>query len=330
MRLNFDSSFRRSEPWIKLIDCNYNLANKTRARLKAQKEIQFFQEINELYKATNSQHRAVCNLFDILRLEDLEVEAVKALPPYRKGFYHVSFKKSPSNSSVFINADKFENRRDCLVFSSPYHIYSWQRDSNTKGFVFYFKDEFLSCDILSEFPFFKVTESNLFEPEQAESEKLLGYFQMIWAEFGGTNSYKTYITQSLVLALLYYCKSLYEKYTAQAKDQPRSLIILNQYQQLINKFYLQKKTVEEYASFLGITSNHLNDVIKQATGKTARSFIVERILLEAKSLLTHTELDIADISHNLQFDEPTNFGKFFKKYVGLTPLQFRNQKQLKN
>jgi AraC family transcriptional regulator, transcriptional activator of pobA len=56
-------------------------------------------------------------------------------------------------------------------------------------------------------------------------------------------------------------------------------------------------------------------------------FIIERILLEAKSLLTHTELNIAEISHNLQFDEPTNFSKFFKKYVGLTPLQFRHRKQ---
>ncbi|BAY42843.1 putative transcriptional regulator [Scytonema sp. HK-05] len=295
--------------------------------MKAHKEIRFFKEINQLYEATNSTHRAVYNLFDIFRLEDLEGETVKALPPYRKSFYHVSFKKSPSNSFVFINADRFENRRDCLVFSSPYHIYSWQRDSNTKGFVFYFKDEFLSCDILSEFPFFKVTETNLFEPEQTEAEKLLGYFEMIWAEFRGTNSYKTHIIQSLVLALLYYCKSLHERYKTQAKDQPRSLVILNQYQQLINKFYLEKKTVEEYASLLGITPNHLNDVIKQATDKTARSFIVERILLEAKSLLTHTELDIADISYNLQFDEPTNFGKFFKKYVGLTPLQFRNRKQ---
>jgi AraC-like DNA-binding protein len=298
--------------------------------LKALKEIRFFKEINDLYKVTNSQHRAVWNLFDIFRLEDLEVEAVKALPPYRKGFYHVSFKISPINSSIFINSDRFDNKRDCLVFSSPYHIYSWQRDSNTKGFVFYFKDEFLTCDILSEFPFFKVTESNLFEPEQAESEKLLGYFQMIWAEFAATNPYKTHIIQSLVLALLYYCKSLYERYRAQEKDQPRSLIILNQYQQLINKFYLQKKTVEEYASLLGITPNHLNDVIKQSIGKTARSFIVERILLEAKSLLTHTQLDIADIACNLQFDEATNFSKFFKKYVGMTPLQFRNQKQLQD
>ena len=298
--------------------------------MESLKEIRFFKEINDLYKVTNSQHRAVWSLFDIFRLEDLEVEAVKALPPYRKGFYHVSFKISPSNSSIFINSDRFDNKRDCLVFSSPYHIYSWQRDSNTKGFVFYFKDEFLTCDILSEFPFFKVTESNLFEPEQAESEKLLGYFQMIWAEFTGTNSYKNHIIQSLVLALLYYCKSLCERYRAKEKDQPRSLIILNQYQQLINKFYLQKKTVAEYASLLGITANHLNDVIKQAIGKTARSFIVERILLEAKSLLTHTQLDIADIAYNLQFDEPTNFSKFFKKYVGMTPLQFRKQKQLQD
>ena len=130
-----------------------------------------------------------------------------------------------SNSSVFINANRFENKRDCLIFSSPCHIYSWQRNSNTKGFVFYFKEEFLACDILSEFPFFKVIEINLFEPEQAEAEKSLSYFQRIWVEFRGTNSYKTHIIQSLVLALLYYCKSLYERYRTQEKDKPRSLII---------------------------------------------------------------------------------------------------------
>jgi hypothetical protein len=62
--------------------------------LKAHKEIRFFKEINELYEATNSRHRAVWTLFDIFRLEDLEVETVKALPPYRKGFYQGFKKKS--------------------------------------------------------------------------------------------------------------------------------------------------------------------------------------------------------------------------------------------
>ncbi len=311
-------------------NCNHNRVTSKKASLKAQTEIRFFKEINELYQATNSRHRAVFSLFDIFRLEDLEVEGVKALPPYRKAFYHVSFKRSPSNSSIFINSDRFDSRQECIIFSSPYHIYSWRRDSNTKGFVLYFKDEFLSCDILSEFPFFKVTESNLFKLEQAEAEKLLSYFQIIWSEFRGVNPYKFHIIHSLVLALLYYSKSLYERYEAQGKDQYRSLIILNQYQQIINNCYLEKRTVEEYARLLGITPNHLNDVIKQTTGKTARSFIIERILLGAKNLLTHSELDIAEISYNLKFDEPTNFSKFFKKYVGLTPMQFRNQKQLKD
>jgi AraC family transcriptional regulator, transcriptional activator of pobA len=67
--------------------------------LKVLKEIRFFKEINELYEATNSRHRAVWDLFDIFRLEDLKGEVVKALPPYRKDFYHVSFKKSLSNFS---------------------------------------------------------------------------------------------------------------------------------------------------------------------------------------------------------------------------------------
>lgn len=61
-----------------------------------------------------------------------------------------------------------------------------------------------------------------------------------------------------------------------------------------------------------MTPNYLNELIKETTGKTARNHIVERVLTEAKNLLFHTDMDVAMIADTLQFDEPTNFGKFFK------------------
>lgn len=83
--------------------------------------------------------------------------------------------------------------------------------------------------------------------------------------------------------------------------------------------------MEEYAEMLFVTPNHLSQTIKSTSGKNALSYINERITSEAKSLISYTELSIAEIAYKLDFSDPANFGKFFKKQTGLTPLEFRNK-----
>lgn len=56
---------------------------------------------------------------------------------------------------------------------------------------------------------------------------------------------------------------------------------------------------------------------------TAKAIIAARINLEAKRLLVHTSLPVGTIAEQLGFDEPTNFGKFFKREAGCTPAAFR-------
>jgi AraC family transcriptional regulator, transcriptional activator of pobA len=63
-----------------------------------------------------------------------------------------------------------------------------------------------------------------------------------------------------------------------------------------------------------------------ASGKNALSYINERLLQEAKSIILFTELDIAEIAYHLNFSDPANFGKFFKKHTLQTPLEFRKTK----
>jgi AraC family transcriptional activator of pobA len=66
--------------------------------------------------------------------------------------------------------------------------------------------------------------------------------------------------------------------------------------------------------------------VKDASKRNALSFINERIMSEAKSLIQFTEFDVAEIAHQLNFSDPANFGKYFKKHAGQTPLEFRKSK----
>jgi AraC family transcriptional activator of pobA len=69
--------------------------------------------------------------------------------------------------------------------------------------------------------------------------------------------------------------------------------------------------------------NHLNRVVRDATGKTTSQHLSERLLLEATDLLQHSNWSIADIADALGFAYPSYFNKFFKKHTGCTPLQMR-------
>jgi AraC-like DNA-binding protein len=100
-------------------------------------------------------------------------------------------------------------------------------------------------------------------------------------------------------------------------------VLLRKFIQLVNNFYIEKRTIEEYAEMLHVTANYLSQSVKSASGKNALSYINDRLLDEAKSIIQFTDLDIAEIAYQLNFSDPANFGKFFKKHTNQTPLEFR-------
>ena len=91
----------------------------------------------------------------------------------------------------------------------------------------------------------------------------------------------------------------------------------------MDKMYIDTKNVGDYAEELNITPNHLTTILKRLTGKSAKDIIHERLLMESKSMLKYSGLDISEISYRLNFLEPTHFTRFFKKLSGTTPNEFR-------
>jgi AraC-like DNA-binding protein len=87
------------------------------------------------------------------------------------------------------------------------------------------------------------------------------------------------------------------------------------------------RTTETYASRLGFSARTLNRACLAATGRSAKRLIDDRVALEAKRLLVHTDLPAAAISRRPGFTEPTNFGRFFARTTGDTPEAFRRHER---
>ena len=102
-------------------------------------------------------------------------------------------------------------------------------------------------------------------------------------------------------------------------------VLLRNFRKLIDQHYLSIRLPKEYADLLYVTPNHLNALCHDLLGKTAGELIRDRILLEAKRLLTNANMTIAEISYTLNFQDNSYFNRFFKKYAGVTPDEFRKQ-----
>lgn len=87
--------------------------------------------------------------------------------------------------------------------------------------------------------------------------------------------------------------------------------------------------INQIASELFISHQHLTDTVQKETGKHPCHFYDLKIIDEAKKMLSETDRSVSDIAAILTYD-PSNFSKFFKKFAGITPGQFRKKSKEQN
>ncbi|MEO0899504.1 MAG: helix-turn-helix transcriptional regulator [Bacteroidota bacterium] len=97
------------------------------------------------------------------------------------------------------------------------------------------------------------------------------------------------------------------------------------FRRLVSTHFPQSRDASWYAGQMSISYKYLNQVCKETIKLTAKAYIDRFIILEAKRYLVAHAQSIKEISFTLGFEEPTNFIKYFKKRVNLTPTEFRSE-----
>lgn len=100
--------------------------------------------------------------------------------------------------------------------------------------------------------------------------------------------------------------------------------ISDQFINLVQQHFKKERFLDFYASKLEITPKHLSRTMKSLTGITAVEWIERYVILEAKVLLKSTNMTVQQIADELNFPSQSFFGKYFKKNVGMSPKDFRN------
>ncbi|MEO6302897.1 MAG: AraC family transcriptional regulator [Bacteroidia bacterium] len=82
--------------------------------------------------------------------------------------------------------------------------------------------------------------------------------------------------------------------------------------------------IAEFADMMHIHPVHLSNTVKEVTGRSSCSLFEERLVKVSKEMLLESRAPIKNIAVQLTYD-PSNFTKFFKHFVGMTPKQFREE-----
>lgn len=138
------------------------------------------------------------------------------------------------------------------------------------------------------------------------------------------------ILRHLGETILYETIGVYSHYivNAPSASRRRSDELYYKFLQLVELHFKKERSVSFYADSIAVTSKHLSSVVKECSGRTAGEWIDLYVILEAKMLLSASDMSIKEISAELSFPNQSFFGKYFKHHTGQSPRQFRNENSI--
>lgn len=138
------------------------------------------------------------------------------------------------------------------------------------------------------------------------------------------NPYLKEITKSLLLTLLYEISTIYlsQKPIEQSATKRNDELFLA-FMQLVNKNCTRERELKFYALQMFITPKHLSFAVHSSSGKAAKIWLSEAVIINARSLLK-SKMTVSQISDYLNFPNPSFFCQYFKKHTGITPKSLQS------
>lgn len=244
---------------------------------------------------------------------------------HRHDYYEVLvFEKSGGTHEIdFVSYPVIKNT---IHFILPGQVHLLRRNKNVTGHVIAFKEEAFVSQVFAgnELLMPSSAVAPVIKLERQSLAKINKSLSNLISEYENSHEYSV---QSLSAYLMIFLIDVIRVIDGKNKIRSSNVVdsLYHKFRRLVDKNILTLHSVGDYAKLLNVTPGHLNDSVKQQSGKSASDIIHERLVLESKRFLYHSSLSIKEISVSLNYDDPAYFSRFFRKHVGLTPLEFREK-----
>lgn len=227
-----------------------------------------------------------------------------------------------------------ETRYGTWVLIRPGQLQDSDRLENLEGWVICFRPDFLPPGENRQQSFFHPLSSqladfpNLIQLDEEQHVHCCGIVENLLTDLKAEmdeaerNGLLLFQLCTLLMRLRIFHRS---REQASAPMQAQDAVRMAKLRKLVEQHFCTQHGCNWYADKLGCSAKTLGRTTLLMAGKTAKAFITERIMLEAKRQLVHSQRPVQHIASELGFDEYSNFAKFFRKEAGCTPRAFREQ-----
>jgi len=267
-------------------------------------------------------------LIDIVKLKDIQ-KYIHKDPVHTLSYFDITFIEG--SAAFSINNKSYILNTGDVVFSRPGEVRSWEDKNNIpEGYALIFEEDFLlsffnDSLFIQNLSYFSTERKTPVINISGIIQRTDYLLQNITSEINNYESKDKHILRALLYEILMLLDREYRKEYVINSEIP---ITVNRHIKLftetVNKDFKQSHNTKYYADKLCITPNYLNEIVKKSMGINAKLYIQNKILAEAKKILTYTNLSVSEIADDLHFDSSSYFIRFFRKQTGQTPLQYRN------
>ncbi|SEA44832.1 AraC family transcriptional regulator [Pedobacter hartonius] len=270
-----------------------------------------------------------------------EIVCKNYLSPNRRDFYKIIFINE--GKGIFtLGLNTYHIDQPTILFVHPNEIISWKNlglKSASTGYFCIFKRSFTDKNVIlksaiEKYELFSPTAKSVIQLPKETIITITQIFKKMHREEQASGPFMEDALQLyLQLIMVESCK---------AGHHQKAVTGTNDYKQVHDFFHLleqetsginyenpiRMKTAKEFAGHLAIHPNHLNALLKKQTGQNVSTHIKNRLLEEGKILLLQTDWPLQQIGYAIGFAEQPNFSHFFKKNIGITPIEFRKSQGL--
>lgn len=268
--------------------------------------------------------------FEIYPLQEYLAESGgHSQKPHIHTFYQIIWFTS-GEGKHYVDFNGYEVAENALFFISKGQIHHFD-EHEYEGYIIHFNESFIADNenyvniFLKHNIFGSFEKEPLFQVNQADCGELQDMVDRMQAEIYTPNrfAHREYLKIMLHLFLIVVQRFGVRK-DCNGLSMHNSLhILFVKFRKLLEENYRELHTVSKYAGLLNVSGKTLTNCTNEISHQTPLQIINERLALEAKRLLSYSDMNVNEIGFELGFEDPSYFVKFFKKHAKILPGDFR-------
>jgi len=266
--------------------------------------------------------------FEIYSLSDyFEKNKTAACKPHSHSYYQIIWFFN-AGGKHFVDFNGYAIKENTVFFITKNQIHYFEETKDYQGIIIHFNENFLRQSDVDVFLKYNVF-NNQGKPCYCITDRVIklvsSYLELIQEELKNRTQFghQEVIRYLLKSILIVFERTHRDGQNTLLKPTDNYKVLYLHFRELIEAHYNKNYSVKEYAALLHISTKTLTTVTNTMISKSPSVLIAERVILEAKRLLSFTVLQVNEIAYKLGFDDASYFVKYFKRHTKKSPSDYR-------